>query len=284
MSVDAKSNIIWHNTDHKYHHSINQDYDENIWACSKELLEIPSAGISYSDEYLTKIDVKTGKVLFHKSLTELFIENDLSYLIFGLSNIVGDKGQDPFHLNEIEPALTSGLFWKKGDLFLSLRNRSMIVVFRPSTNEVIKIIQGPFFNQHDVDILSDSTISIFNNNVSNLKTIKKVKGADELNFNMLPNMALNRNSEVLIYNFMDSSFTSVFPQEFEKNKVYTKTQGLHQILKNGDLFVDQYSEGKVYIFGKSGTILRKYFNDPINELVEYTHWVRVYEDLDFLKN
>ena len=37
----------------------------------------------------------------------------------------------------------------------------MIILYRPETNEIIKVITGPFTNQHDVDILSDDEISIF---------------------------------------------------------------------------------------------------------------------------
>ena len=49
-------------------------------------------------------------------------------------------------------------------MFLSIRNRSVIIHFRPSTNKVLRVINGPFISQHDVDILNDSTISVFNNN------------------------------------------------------------------------------------------------------------------------
>ena len=55
-----------------------------------------------------------------------------------------------------------GKFWKSGDVFLSLRNQSMILLYRPSTNKIIWKGTGPFFRQHDVDVLNDHKISIFN--------------------------------------------------------------------------------------------------------------------------
>ena len=41
----------------------------------------------------------------------------------------------------------------------------MVILYRPETNKIIKIIEGGFLHQHDVDILDDRTISIYNNNV-----------------------------------------------------------------------------------------------------------------------
>ena len=31
----------------------------------------------------------------------------------------------------------------------------MVILYRPSTNKIIKIIEGNFLNQHDVDIIDD---------------------------------------------------------------------------------------------------------------------------------
>ena len=69
------------------------------------------------------------------------------------------------------------MFWEKGDLFLSLRNLSAIVHYRPSNNKIINYITGPFIKQHDVDIISDEEIMIFNNN--------NVKEKIQINFQKL---------------------------------------------------------------------------------------------------
>ena len=57
-----------------------------------------------------------------------------------------------------------GPYWRKGDLFLSLRSPSTVMLYRPATNKVIWRKDGPWSKQHDVDILDDHRISIFNNN------------------------------------------------------------------------------------------------------------------------
>ena len=282
--LNSNSEIMWHNTEHQFHHSINLDNSGNIWTCTRDLIKLNSNGLEYWDNYLTKVDVNDGRVLYHKSLTEILLDNNLSFLIHGYSNQVAEfQVGDPLHLNEIQPVLKSGKYWNEGDLFLSLRHRSMIILYRPSTNKIIRIIQGPFFNQHDVDIFSDSTISLFNNNVSSLGKINSSEQKSTSKNNLLPNLTLNSSAEVLVYNLNDSIFTSLYPKQFIKNKIYTRTQGVHHILSNGDLFVENWSEGIVYIFNDNETLLKKYFNQPENGYLENTHWIRIYENLNFLK-
>lgn len=279
--INENSEILWHNTQHQFHHSINQDYAGNIWTCTRELIQNQEQNLEYWDNFLTRVDVESGKTLSHISLAQVFMENGLSYLIHGYNNSVARSGNDPMHLNEIEPVFEDSKYWKKGDLFISLRHRSLIFLYRPSTNKIIRTIYGPFYNQHDIDIISDSTISIFNNNVSSLQRIDELsENSSQSNF--YSDLSLNTTAEVLVYQMKDSTFTSLYPKRFIENKIFTETQGLHHLLSNGDLFIDQYDEGKVFIFNEDRTLLKKYFNKPINGQTERTHWVRVYENLNFL--
>jgi len=280
--LDDQSSILWHNTDYQYHHSLNLDHEGNIWACTAKEVQMPKNKIMYRDNSITKIDVATGKVLFHKSLSEIFNENDMPYVVHGQANGVSRKGYDPLHLNEIEPVLNDGIHWKKGDLFISLRDRSMIFLYRPSSNEILRVIQGPFYNQHDVDIASDSTISLFNNNVTSLRKLDQPGQRTRYDDHLLPNATLNLNAEVLVYNFNSEAFTSVYPEKFIENDVYTATQGLHHFMANGDLFIESQNKGKIYLFNEKETLIKRYYNEPLNNHIEHTHWIRIYEDLEFL--
>ena len=103
---------------------------------------------------------------------------------------------DPIHLNDIEPALFNSEYWKKGDVFISIRNQSAIIHYRPNTNKIINYITGPFAMQHDVDIISNKEISIFNSN------------------NFFVN---NDYSEIVIYNFETKRFRTLFKKELQKS-------------------------------------------------------------------
>ena len=116
---------------------------------------------------------------YKKSIIEMLIENKKE-----MQKIIQILICDPIHLNDVEPVFLDSKYWKKGDLFLSIRSLSSIVHYRPSTNEILNYIIGPFAHQHDIDIVSDNEISIFNNN----------------NF-----LIDGKYSEVLIYNFEDKN-------------------------------------------------------------------------------
>ena len=117
---------------------------------------------------------------------------------------------DPIHANDVQPALFSTEYWKKDDVFISIRNQSAIIHFRPSTNKVINYIKGPFFQQHDVDIISNEEISIFNNN--NRPGLK------------------GQYSNQLIYNLREKKFVKKFERELKKENLKTITEGGSEIL------------------------------------------------------
>ncbi len=278
--IDKESNIIWHNTDYQFHHALNRGADGNIWTCTRKIRSNSLTNTEYWDNFITKIDWEDGKMLLHKSITDILVENGYTYLVHGIGNVVNGKiDDDPLHLNDIEPVMSDGPYWKKGDLFLSLRHRSLIFLYRPSTNKVIRLIQGPFLMQHDIDIQSDSTISLFNNNTSGLRKVNSFL-VDKTVINKNP-YGLNQYSGVMLYNFADSSFTEVTPEKFKSEKLYTRTEGVHRILKSGDLFVECQNEGTIYVFNADKTYLRKYYNPSIGDLLQPPHWIRIYESLNF---
>ena len=98
-------------------------------------------------------------------ISEILIENKIVSKNFAINSSLSGE-LNPIHLNDIEPTFSFdtefGLF--QGDVFISIRHQSAIIHYRPSTNKVINYITGPFAQQHDVNVISDKEISIFNNN------------------------------------------------------------------------------------------------------------------------
>ena len=175
----------------------------------------------FSDDSIVKID-SSGKILFNKSVLEILDENNIIIDYYS-------RGKDPIHLNDIEPTFSDTDYWKKGDLFLNIRNQDMIVHYRPSNNRVINIIRGPFTWAHDVDVISDKEISIFNNN-------NNTKNSDH--------------SEIIIYNF-EKKFRRLFNSQLKKENFKTTTEGLHHIFKDGSLMVEEQESWKDYLVKQS---------------------------------
>ena len=264
VKIDFCSNLLWLNNEDIFHHSITKDFDGNYWVPtqnypSKINKYIDDVNLnSYTDDAITKISVD-NKILYNKSVSEIFFEHNLEHLIIGKLNTFSN---DPIHLNDIEPVTKDGPFWKKGDVFLSLRHQSIIILFRPDTNKIIKIISGPFFQQHDIDILSDNEISIFNNN-----TIWSPKGEH-----------IKNNSEIIIYNFQNNKFTKKFNNQLLSLEFKSETEGLHHILNDSSLFLEEQNYGRIIFLNNNGELGWEYINRANDGKAYVLNWSSIIDD------
>ena len=262
--IDFCSNLKWTNDEEAFHHSTMLDYEGNILIPgsmnpqSKYVKKYATK--DYADDSIIKIN-KDGEILYNKSVTEILIENNIVSNNFTLNSSLSGE-LDPIHLNDIEPALTDTQHWKQGDVFLSPRHQSSIIHYRPSTNKVINYITGPFAWQHDVDIISDKEISIFNNN------------------HFFVN---NKYSEVIIYNFETNEFRTLFNDQLKKNNFKTINGGLSHIFKDGSLMVEEQNHGRIILFNNQGEKEWEFVNKDKNGNIGFISWSRVIEDEIFIE-
>ncbi len=262
VKIDKNSQLVWQNQDDVFHHSIEQDHEGNFWVPTHtfpyqiDKKYVGSNWGTYDDDAITKVS-GGGEILFQKSVSNILIENNLEFLLFGYNAENFEK--DPLHLNDIEPVMTDGPYWKRGDLFLSLAHRSLIILYRPSSNKIIWKGRGHTSLQHDIDILDNNRISIFNNNWKSLFNGSKIDG----------------NNEVVIYDFSKDSYSKYFNESLGKYDVRTTTEGLSQILNNGDLFIEEQNYGRLLYFNKDASIQWQYVNRINKENVYLLNWSRI---------
>ncbi len=259
FKIDLCSNLIWINDEEVFHHSKELNHENYIWSVgylnpTSRLMK----NILFKDVYddaIIKINAD-GKIIYKKSVNEILIENKKGDMVnrLGLNN-------DPIHINDIEPALFNSKYWNKGDVFISSRFLSAIIHFRPSTNKVINFLTGPFSQQHDVDIISDKEISIFNNN----------------NF-----ISHEEYSEIIIYNFETKEYRKMFNDQLLKENFKTYSEGLSHIFEDGSLIVEEQNHGRLILFNKDGNKEWEFVNKDINGDIGITHWIRVIEDELFI--
>ena len=261
--LDFCSGLEWINDDEGFHHSLMLDHEDNIWVGarmipkSKYFKKYKIKGVY--DDSIIKVNTQ-GQILFNKSVVEILIENklvDINIFSFG----------DPIHLNDIEPAFTNTKYWNQGDVFISMRNQSAIIHYRPSTNKVINYIAGPFAQQHDVDIISEKEISIFNNN----------------NFITDKGLPYNEYSEVIIYNFETKKFRTLFNNQLQNENFQTEYQGLSHIFNDGALMVEEQSHGRIILFNNQGKKEWEFVNKDKNGDIGHVFWSRVIEDELFIE-
>ncbi len=272
--IDSLSNIVWQQDGIFSHHAINLDSDGDLWVCSREpfydasgLYKLGGRSVFYVDNRITKLDVETGEILFDKSVSEILYENNLAHYVIKSAEIL-----DPIHLNDIQPALKTTDYYNEGDLFLSFRQMSLILHYRPSTNEVIRLIEGPFSAQHDVDFYDDNSIVFFNNNsYVNWSSDGMEPPKDSSKLVELQNFCSN----LVKYNFIDNTFEFIGDSVFRANGIYTHTEGLVEFLDSSTYFVEQQNHGIIWVIKDNKVIYKNVLKSQHDGYHHLTNWIRI---------
>ena len=265
--IDACSNLVFQNTTNQFHHSIELDSDGNIWVPSQIYPQsFPAEQVGrdtvadggFKDDAIAKLS-PSGTVLYEKSVAQIFIENDMEYLL----SMIGSSHRfevDPIHINDIQPAKFDTNYWKEGDLFISLGHQSMIILYRPSTEKIIWKLNKDIFHQHDINILNEHEISIFNNN-------RKY---------FYPNQdVVDGTNEVLIYNFKTNEISAYMQDSMIQHDVRTITQGRSRILPNGDLFIEETDYARTLYFNSDGSLRWSHVNRASDGKLYRVGWSRI---------
>ena len=172
-------------------------------------------------------------------------------------------GDDPIHINDIEPILDDSSYWKKGDVFLSLRSISAIILFRPATNKIIWYKQGPWRFQHDVDVIDEDKIAIFDNNVT--------LGWDQS----------KTHNNIYIYDFKNDKTYKKYVNLFKDNNINSRTGSLYRILDNGDIYVEEENHGRLLMGTEKGELKWEFI---WNSLINWSRYIsqKEFEKLNFI--
>lgn len=226
FKINACSKIVWE-IDNVFHHSKEQDADGNFWVPSfvepNSFYKEKFAG--YRDDAIVKVS-PDGKVLYKKSVSKIIEENGYLALLLG----TGNYDEDTIHLNDIQPALTTTKYWEKGDLLISWRHKSTVFLYRPHTNKIIWLKTGPWLNQHDVNFVGHSKISVYGNNVVRMAGAKEV--------------LLDGHNQLYLYDFADESVSMPFAEIFKEKSIRTLSEGRGSFLENGDAFIEETNYGR----------------------------------------
>ena len=251
--IDACGKPLWSVHDAAYHHSIEADAEGNLWIPSTpERPSVEFVSDKFQDNGISEIS-PSGKLLFVRSVAQILIRHGYANWLFSIPY------DDPTHLNDIQPVLVDGPYWKKGDLFLSLRNLSTIMLYRPSTDEIVWFKRGPWIDQHDVDILDDHRISIYDN-------------AAQARTSGTPYIASS--SQVMVYDFATGKVSMPLQRAMNDNAVRSFTEGLFTQLAGGSTLIEDPNEGKLIIFRADGAIAAQYLNRAKDGWLYHLGWSR----------
>lgn len=275
IKVNSDNSINWVNNEIEFHHSINKINDSTLVVAGRPFksIKLPFMEVdyeSYSNIYLDDsiyfVNINNGNVEYSKSVTEILLENNLIDIL--LNN--GKFSFDQIHLNDIQPVLFDGEYWKKGDLFLSVRDLSLVFLYRPSSNEIIWYKQGPWLNQHDVDIINKETVSVFDNNmVMGIRTTN-------VDTKILDGYTIEGNNRIYYYNFKNDSLYTMHDDITNNNNIKTYTGGIYDKINDNLYFIDNQESGILYFFNNE-KVLGKFSRRLDSDNIVHLNWPRLYK-------
>ena len=229
--MDACSNVVWEQR-MGAHHSFERGVDGNFWSPWRALEDPRERGfIMFSP---------AGEVLSRVTLSGALTRAGHGHLVHGE---VARSHERPFHMNDVEPVLQDGPFWRRGDLFVSLRNASAVLLYRPATDEVLWFQAGPWLQQHDVDVVSDSEISVYSNNTV-FDDDPRVLGANE----------------VYVHDFATGETRSPWREAMRRHDVRTETSGGATLFADGSLMLEESRYGRILKLSPDGERVWSYVN------------------------
>ena len=252
FGVDFCGHRTWMNDKKVFHHSTELDADRFLWIPSLvEPQSVKGVPRDFAEDEVVKLNTK-GEVVFSRSVTTLMLDHGLEYLLFTNGSYVFD----PTHLNDIEPVREDGPFWKRGDVFLSLRNISTIMLYRPSTDEIIWMKQGPWVAQHDVDVLDDRRISVYDNHAED-----RGDGA-----------FVEDSSNVVIYDFATDAISRPFADLMKSEKIKTMYAGLSTQLPDGYTIIEDVTDARLILASPAGKVAAEFVNRAENGKIHQLGW------------
>ncbi|CAN5659993.1 hypothetical protein BH10PSE14_BH10PSE14_28110 [soil metagenome] len=267
VRIDACNRIMW-TLDGIFTHAIEMDSDGSFWVTyTNPNTKVSNVSPLFREDEIAHIS-PNGKIISLWSLEKIFRENGLDYLWRARP-----YSDDPFHLNDIQPVLKDGKYWRAGDLLLSLRHLSMVLLYRPSTGKIIWTRNHPWRMQHDVNIIDDHRISVFDNNVASSylprgTTIGKVAG----------------HSRLLVYDFVTDTVTSPFDEGFARADIRAFREGRGRLLSNGDLFVEESPFGRLVRLSPDNRVRWQYIDANDKGQRYLINWSRYLDPATYAKS
>ena len=258
--LDSASNVVWRQDSLSFHHAINRASNGDLWVCTmrwekggryigyRGRYRMGGKTVNFLDNSVARIDAETGHILEVHSMAEMLRDNGLDHLVLRS----GDP-QDPLHLNDVEPALFASEHMEVGDLFLSFRNLQCVIQFRPSTGEVVRVIDGPLAAQHDVDIVDGQTVVIFNNNVQE-NNGKHMPGGYKYPISKEQVELAHYHSQITVFDLATASFAPLFSELMAEAGIMTASEGLQEALPGGRWFLEEQNSGELWVVGPEGVL------------------------------
>lgn len=257
VRIDSCDRIKWI-VDGQFHHSLERDLDGNfiLPSVNRDVVLTPLMRKPFRDDIISVVSVN-GEVLDRRSIADILIDNGYG----ALAHTTYPVEKDFSHLNDVEVARHDSASWRRGDWVLSLRALNTVLIYRPSTHKITWLSTGPWFKQHDPDFLDNGTIAVFGNDVVGRR-----------------GPYIYGHSNIYIIDPKTNSYERPYEEVLKSEKVGTKTQGLLEILDNGDVFIEETDHGRIFRIGEKGAVWS--YHNATAEGAGVLNWSRYLTEAD----
>lgn len=253
--VDRCSRVEWVIGTPPTHHSVEADADGFLWVpYDLASVPVPETWSAFRGDGLARIS-RTGEIVSLVQFGDVLDRNGYGALFYRMDSVP----DDPLHINDIQPVWKDGKYWRRGDLFISLRTPSVVLLYRPSTDDIVWFQIGPWLHQHDVNVLNDHEISVFSNNSGFVDGDVHV--------------VLEAN-EVFIYDFEMGETRSPWREALARHEVKTETQGRATVIGEDTVFVEESDYGRALTLAADGELHWTYVNRGSDGEVYQLSWSR----------
>jgi len=239
--------LVW-KLAYRTHHSVFLDEQGDLWVAgqithTERSVKYPNHSPPFREPMVLKVSTN-GEILKEISVFEVLIQNDLrGYLHLSSTTIWNSVVHGgTLHLNDVEvfpTTLDEGIF-KHGDIMISLRNISTVLVFDPNNLKIRYITTGRFTRQHDPDFLDGNTISVFDNN------------------QIAPDN-YGHQSRIQIISASTGEI-DIWYEGSETEPFYTSIMGKNQWLEDGSLLVTDSFNGRAFQLNPNREIVWEFVN------------------------
>jgi hypothetical protein len=249
LKVDPCGHVVWR-VPYRTHHSVALADDGTFWVPGHTLHRQTTPGLYQPRYWPTVLQVSAeGKILREISIVDLLKNNGYPGLLYMLSEqgplftwstVTGD---DSLHLNSVAvfPGTMKAGAFAPGDVLVSLRNISTVLVFDSATLKIKFMEIGETVKQHDARFVDGDTLALFDNN----SIVQDEAWIGD------PSTASSR--IVLV-----SAQTGKAKVWFEAPGFYNTMLGKQQWLPNGDVLVTAGLRGHAFEVNPEGRIVWEY--------------------------
>ncbi|CCK79593.1 arylsulfotransferase family protein [Desulfobacula toluolica] len=254
VRITACGNIVWVNDRH-FHHSIELDHNGNLVVPIVMEHQIPVTVLPIRDDGFAIVSLD-GKIKEEYSITDILLKNGYRALIYG----VGKFETDRIHLNDAQPILKEFNGAKIGDIALSIRHLSTVLLVQPQTGKVRWLKTGPWLNQHDINQLDDGRYSILGNDIIRKQDNSQVFVEEGM-------------SNIYVFDAIDGSIALPYSQVMAEQKIATGSSGRLKILANGDAYIEESDKSRIMRISEN-KVRWEYVNAVSSDTVGAVHWTR----------